>query len=109
MSRMILAVTSLTVLLSMQASAATYNNNDLDDGDHRCQVVKQETSIHSVVSCNFSDDKVTFELADGSSVKATLSSDELPEDGSAVIAVDEDGQSWQITFLVPEIWRTGSE
>lgn len=109
MSRTRLAVGSLAALLSMPAFAATYGNNDLDDGDHRCQVGKQESRAHLAVSCDFSGDTVSFESTDGRPVKARLPSDELPEDGSAVTAVDEEGQRWQIVFLVPEAWRATRE
>lgn len=108
MNRMTLVVASLSALLSMPASAASYGNNDLDDGDYRCQAGMQGEG-HSVVSCDFSGNTVTLEFANGDLVKATLPSDELPEDGSAVTAVDEDGQNWQVTLLVPEAWRVGSE
>lgn len=109
MSRMTIVAASLIALLPIPASAATYKNNDLDDGHYRCLAGKQDTGAHSVVSCDFSDYTVTLELADGSSIKATLPSDELPEDGSTVVAVDEDGQNWKVTLLIPDAWRIDSE
>jgi hypothetical protein len=37
-----------------------------------------------------------LEHADGTVVKAILPSEELPEDGSAVTVIDEDGKNWQV-------------
>jgi hypothetical protein len=101
----LVASTIFLATLSSSSVAATYMDNDLDDGSFSCNAGEQDSGHYPLVTCRFLDNTVILELADGSVVHAKLASDELPEDGSAVFAVDTGGKTWMVTFRAPEIWR----
>ncbi len=89
---------------SYPASAATYDDNNLDDEAYECLAGVSDSGEYPRMPCQFAGNEVILTLPDGRIVRATMPSEELPTDGSAVVAVDKDGKSWQFTLIVPAEW-----
>lgn len=104
MKGILLSAMVLFAGMSGPAGAATYDDNDLDDESYECLAGVRDSGEYPRIPCQFEGSEVILNLPDGRIVRATMPSEELPTDGSAVVAVDSDGKEWQFTFVVPVEW-----
>jgi len=104
MKYMILSAMIAFAGVSDRAAAASYDDNDLDAEVYECMAGVADSGEYPKMPCQFAGNEVILTLPDGRTVRATMPSEELPTDGSAVVATDKDGKAWQFTLIVPAEW-----